>query len=87
MRMLCVAHGGENGSVAMIDVERRRTAKMSKARHIKTFGMLPGAMRGLSFDRRVEAMLVDRDDVAPIVRPCSRLGDNHVATPLGSEKR
>jgi hypothetical protein len=31
--------------------------------------MLPGAMRGLPFDRRVEAMLADRDDVAPIVRP------------------
>src|SRR3954454_16126176 len=36
---------------------------------LKTFGMLPGAMRGLPFDRRVEAMLADRDDVAPIVRP------------------
>jgi transposase len=36
---------------------------------LKIFGMLPGAMRGLPFDRRVEAMLVDRDDIAPIVRP------------------
>jgi transposase len=36
---------------------------------LKTFGLLPGAMRGLSFDRRVEALLVDRADVAPIVRP------------------
>jgi transposase len=36
---------------------------------LKTFGMLPGAMRDLPFDRRVEAMLADRDDVAPIVRP------------------
>jgi transposase len=36
---------------------------------LKTFGMLPGAMRGLPFDRRVEALLVDRDDVAPIVYP------------------
>src|SRR5260221_10233508 len=36
---------------------------------LKTFGMLPGAMRGLPFGRRVEAMLADRDDVAPIVRP------------------
>jgi len=36
---------------------------------LKIFGMLPGAMRGLPFDRRVEAMLADRDDVAPIVRP------------------
>jgi transposase len=36
---------------------------------LKTFGMLPGAMRGLPFDRRVEALLSDRADVAPIVRP------------------
>ncbi len=36
---------------------------------LKTFGMLPGAMRGLPFDRRVEALLVDRDDLAPIVQP------------------
>jgi len=36
---------------------------------LKTFGLLPGAMRGLPFDRRVEALLVDRDDLAPVVRP------------------
>ncbi len=36
---------------------------------LKTFGMLPGAMRGLPFDRRVEELLADRDDLAPIVRP------------------
>ena len=36
---------------------------------LKTFGMLPGAMRGLPFDRRVEALLADRDDLAPIIRP------------------
>ncbi len=36
---------------------------------LKTFGMLPGAMRGLPFDRRVEALLADRDDIAPIVHP------------------
>jgi len=36
---------------------------------LKTFGLLPGAMRGLSFDRRVEVLLADRDDLAPIVRP------------------
>ena len=27
---------------------------------LKTFGLLPGAMRGPPFDRRVEAMLADR---------------------------
>ncbi len=31
--------------------------------------MLPGAMRRLPFDRRVEELLVGRDDLAPIVRP------------------
>ena len=36
---------------------------------LKTFGLLPGAMRGLSFDRRVEVLVADRPDVAPIVRP------------------
>jgi transposase len=36
---------------------------------LKTFGLLPGAMRGLPFDRRVEELLVDRDDLAPVVRP------------------
>src|SRR3954470_12102138 len=35
----------------------------------KTFGMLPGAMRGAPFDRRVEALLADRDEVAAVVRP------------------
>ena len=36
---------------------------------LKTFGLLPGAMRGLPFDRRIEAMLADRDDLASIARP------------------
>lgn len=36
---------------------------------LKTFGLLPGAMRGLPFDRRVEALLLDRPDVAPVVQP------------------
>ena len=36
---------------------------------LKTFGMLPGAMRGLPFDRRVEELLVDRADLTPIVGP------------------
>ena len=36
---------------------------------LKTFGLLPGSMRGLPFDRRVEDLLSDRDDLAPIVRP------------------
>jgi transposase len=36
---------------------------------LKTFGMLPGAGCGLPFDRRVESLLADRAEVAPIVRP------------------
>lgn len=36
---------------------------------LKVFGLLPGAMRGLPFDRRVEALLADRSDLAPIVQP------------------
>ncbi len=36
---------------------------------LKTFGLLPGAMRGLPFDRRSRSLLADRADVAPIVRP------------------
>jgi hypothetical protein len=38
-------------------------------RGAKTFGLLPGAMRGLPFDRKVEALLLNRSDVALIVRP------------------
>ena len=36
---------------------------------LTTFGLLPGSMRGLPFDRKVEALLLDRSDVALIVRP------------------
>jgi transposase len=36
---------------------------------LKVFGLLPGARRGLPFDRRVEALLTEREDLAPIVRP------------------
>jgi len=36
---------------------------------LKTFGLLPGVMRGLPFDRRVETLLADHDDLAPVVRP------------------
>jgi len=36
---------------------------------LKVFGLLPGARRGLPFDRRVEALLVEREDLAPIIQP------------------
>jgi transposase len=36
---------------------------------LKTFGLLPGAVRGLPFDRRIEVLLGDRADLALIVRP------------------
>ena len=35
---------------------------------LKVFGLLPGAMQGLPFDRSVEELLAERDDLAPIVR-------------------
>ncbi|HEX3349461.1 MAG TPA: transposase, partial [Acetobacteraceae bacterium] len=69
--------------VKSLDAHRRRALLEARAQlvgmttrlsnHIrgvlKTFGLLPGAMRGAPFDRRVEALLADRDDVAAIVRP------------------
>jgi transposase len=36
---------------------------------LKTFGLLPGGMRGLPFDRKVEALLACRSDLALIVQP------------------
>jgi transposase len=36
---------------------------------LKTFGMLPGTMRGVPFDKRVETLLADRPEVAAIVQP------------------
>ena len=36
---------------------------------LKTFGLLPGAMRGLPFDRRVETLIADRSDLALIIQP------------------
>src|SRR5271168_3423814 len=36
---------------------------------LKTFGMLPGSVRGRSFAERVEVLVAERPDVAPIVRP------------------
>src|SRR3984893_2936777 len=47
------------------------TARLSNLSRgvLKTFVLLPGAIRGLPFDRKVEALLLDRSDVALIVRP------------------
>lgn len=36
---------------------------------LKIFGVLPGRVRGLRFDRRVEAQLAERPDLVPIVTP------------------
>jgi transposase len=36
---------------------------------LKTFGLLPGAGRGLRFDQSVEALLDSAPDIALIVRP------------------
>ena len=37
---------------------------------LKTFGPLPGSIRGLPFDWKDEALLLDRSDVALIARLC-----------------
>jgi transposase len=36
---------------------------------LKTFGVLPVGVRGMRFDRRIEAQLNDRADLQPIVAP------------------
>jgi transposase len=36
---------------------------------LKTFGLLPGGMRGRPFTQRVEALVAERPDVAPIILP------------------
>jgi transposase len=36
---------------------------------LKTFGLLPGSVRGRSFAERVKALTADRPDLVPIVRP------------------
>jgi transposase len=36
---------------------------------LKVFGLLPGAMRGLPFDRRVEVLLAEREDLVLVVQP------------------
>ena len=54
---------------------------------LKTFGLLPGAMRGLSFDRRVEMMLADRPDVHPSCARCSNHGGSFASRSLSSTRR
>ena len=49
--------------------DRLATLNFPNPLALKTFGLLPGAMRGLPFDRRVEALLAGRDDMASIARP------------------
>ncbi len=36
---------------------------------LKTFGVLPGGVRGMRFDHRVEAKLAERPDLEPIITP------------------
>ncbi|MGH6848078.1 MAG: hypothetical protein ACREC0_11770 [Methylocella sp.] len=36
---------------------------------LRTFGLLPGAMRGLPFDRKVEALILDHSGALLIVLP------------------
>lgn len=58
---------------------------------LKTFGLLPGAVRGLPFDRRVDVLLDDQPDLAPIVRPMltawRRLREQKWGRPLSYDNR
>jgi transposase len=56
------------GARAQLVGMRTRLSNMVRG-VLKTFGLLPGADRGLRFDRRVEAMIEDTPEVALIVRP------------------
>ena len=56
------------GARAQLVGMRTRLSNMVRS-VLKTFALLPGANRGLRFDRRVEAMIEDKPDVALIVRP------------------
>jgi transposase len=53
---------------------------------LKTLELLPGAMRGLP-DRKVEALLLDRLEVALIVRPMLVAGSSCASRLLFSTKR
>ena len=54
---------------------------------LKTFGLLPGAGRGLSFDRKVEALLEGVPEIALIVRRCSPPGANCASRSRSSTRR
>jgi transposase len=56
------------GARAQLVGMRTRLSNMVRG-VLKTFGLLPGAGRGLRFDRGVEAMIEDVPEVALIVRP------------------
>lgn len=56
------------GARAQLVGMRTRLSNMIRG-VLKTFGMLPGAGRGLRFDRQVEALLEGESAVASIVRP------------------
>jgi hypothetical protein len=36
---------------------------------LKTFGLMSRGLRAVRFDRRVEMLIADREDIAPIIRP------------------
>lgn len=56
------------GARAQLVGMRTRLSNMVRG-VLKTFGLLPGANRGLRFDRRVEALIADEPEVALIVQP------------------
>src|ERR1700748_100900 len=56
------------GARAQLVGMRTRLSNMVRG-VLKTFGLLPGADRGLRFDRRADILLADRGDLISIVRP------------------
>jgi transposase len=56
------------GARAQLVGMRTRLSNMVRG-VLKTFGLLPGANRGLRFDRRVEMLIADTPEIALIVRP------------------
>ena len=73
VRLRPVRHGSEceDNKLRACDLVRLKVHDICHGDRVaaRAIGLLPGAMRGLPFDRKVEALLLDRSDVALIVRP------------------
>jgi transposase len=54
---------------ALLGARAQLVGMTTQLSNMKTFGLLPGAGRGLRFDRKVEALLEGAIEIALIVRP------------------